>query len=191
MKPLFAIIISILLVAASIFLFRHKTIDLGRPYFEKGLELYQLSDHDCTWDWEIIKKAIPEFEKAIDKGYKEREVFDKLASCYRHSNGDVKNAEIIYSRALTYYPDDYEFYIQRGDCRKSLKKYEDALKDYEKATSIKNAKFRDNYSNVIYDRGAIKYILGDTINAEADRKLATNILRDKSGRSDVSFQPYK
>jgi len=188
MKHLFALLLSVTLVALSIFLFRHKSIDFGKGHFEKGRKLHSLSSDGCTYDSKIIKEAIVEFEKGISKGYTEREIFDELVSCYWHLHDDLQDLEIIYSRALKYYPDDYEFIYLRGECRKELKNFKGALEDFSKAGAMMNARFRNNYFEVIYKRGEMKYALGDTNNAELDRKLAINILRE-SGRSD-SLKPY-
>jgi tetratricopeptide (TPR) repeat protein len=152
----------------------------GTEYFESGLKNYQLGDHGDYFDDVWLNKANKDFEKAIVKGYKEREVFDKLAWSYLHLNqSDYKNAEKVYSLGIDQFPKDGEFYFCRAMCREDQKKFKEALWDYDKAISLDTLEKFEYLSSAYYDRGAMSFILGDTISAERDRTKAQLIKNEE------------
>jgi tetratricopeptide (TPR) repeat protein len=119
-----------------------------------------------------VESAIYYFEKANKKGFVKRELFDKLSYCYLISN-DNRNSEKILTIGLIHYPNDAEFYFDRANCRKDLKNFTGAFLDYDKVIVLdKNFKY---LNEAIYDRGAMRYILGDTIKANIDRQEAQKI----------------
>ncbi|RKD16578.1 hypothetical protein BCY91_17180 [Pelobium manganitolerans] len=151
----------------------------GRQFYEKGLKFYELSDGGDVYSTPELEKAIENFEKSIKKGFKERDVFDKLTWSYRILNQDNKNMERVYSLALKNFPNDIEFYFRRGDSRKELQKYKLALEDYNKAILLDKERKYEYINSAFYERGAIKYILGDTVNANKDRDIAKSITDHK------------
>lgn len=144
----------------------------GEQYYQSGLVHFKSGDHGDYHDLEQIELAIENFEKSIKKGFKQRDVFDKLTWSYRFLNDDNENMERIYSLALSNFPKDIEFYFRRGACRKELKEHKAALKDFDQAILIDKKRQYEYINDVFYERGAMKYILGDTINANKDRILA-------------------
>lgn len=156
----------------------------GRQLYESGLEHYRHADHGDYHDGEGLSEAIEDFEKSIRKGYKDRDLFEKLALSYNFLNQDLANEERVYSLGLLAHPKDIEFYYRRGDCRKELRKHRDAFEDYNKAVVLDTARMSEYFSSALYQRGAMRYILGDTVNAEMDKQIAQSItdhdLRDYS-----------
>ena len=91
----------------------------GQTYFERGKSSFLTATEDCNFEHQKLEYAIINFEKALKKGEKERELFDKLASSYSILNGDHYNAEKIYDKGIINYPNDAEFYFSRANCKKS------------------------------------------------------------------------
>jgi tetratricopeptide (TPR) repeat protein len=147
----------------------------GQQHYERGLSYFKLADHGDYHDPDGLGKAINEFEKGIKKSYTDRDVFDKLTWSYHLLNDDNENSERVYSIGLKYYPKDIEFYFRRGDDRKELKKYKAALDDFDKAIVLDTAKQYEYINDAIYQRGAMRYILGHTINAFKDWQAAQKI----------------
>jgi tetratricopeptide (TPR) repeat protein len=147
----------------------------GQHFYEAGLKYYQEADGGDVYDYQGMKNAIVNFEKAIEKGYKKREVFDKLTWSYRLLNQDNENMERVYSLALEHYPNDVEFYFRRGDCRKELKKHKQAFDDFNKAIQLDTTRNYEYINDAFYERGAMRFILGDTVNADKDREIAKSM----------------
>ena len=140
--------------------------------YKIGANRLTAADHGDYQENDKVKSAIYYFEKANKKGFVKRELFDKLSYCYLISN-DNHHAEKILTLGLIHYPNDAEFYFDRANCRKDLKNFTGAFLDYDKAIVLdKNFKY---LNEAIYDRGAMRYILGDTIKANVDRQEARKI----------------
>lgn len=159
----------------TIVLFSCDFFQTAQQLYKSGLDHYNSADHGDTHDYVGLEKAIADFEKSIKKGFKDRDVFDKLTWSYRILNQDNKNMERVYSLALENFPNDIEFYFRRGDSRKEQKKHKSALEDYNKAISLDTARKYEYINSAFYERGAMKYILGDTLNADKDREIAQSI----------------
>lgn len=159
----------------TVVLFRCDPFQTGKQLYNSGLEHFKSADHECYHDHDELSKATVDFEKSIDKGFKERDVFDKLTWSYLLLNCDNENAERIYSMGLQSFPDDIEFYFRRGGCRKELKKYKEAFDDFNQAILLDTTRKYEYINNAFYERGAMRYILGDTINADKDREIAKSI----------------
>ncbi|KFF02908.1 hypothetical protein [Flavobacterium reichenbachii] len=144
----------------------------GQTYFERGKNSFLTAVEDDSFDHKKLEDAILNFEMAIKKGNKERELFDKLGSSYSLLNGDHYNAERIYDKAIINYPNDAEFYFFRANCKKEQKKFKSAFLDYEKCINLAQTQKADFLKEAIYNRGAISYKLGDFLKAEKDWKLA-------------------
>ncbi len=147
----------------------------GQQLYESGLDHYRDADHGDYHDGEGLSEAIIDFEKSIQKGHRERDLFDKLALSYNFLNQDLVNEERVYSLGLLAHPKDIEFYYRRGDCRKELRKHRDAFLDYNTAVVLDTARMSEYFSSALYQRGAMRYILGDTANANRDRDIAQTI----------------
>nr|WP_315193767.1 hypothetical protein [uncultured Flavobacterium sp.] len=166
--------ISGLLTILIVFFIIYKT-DLfisGQTYFERGKNSFLIANEDDCFDHQKLEDAILNFEMAIKKGNKERELFDELASSYYMLNGDNYNAERIYDKGIINYPNDAEFYFCRANCKKEQKKFKSAFLDYEKCIDLAKSKKVDFIKEAIYNRGAMSYMLGDFLSAEKDWKLA-------------------
>jgi tetratricopeptide (TPR) repeat protein len=154
--------------------------------YKVGLNKMKQGDHGDYHDPPLIEKAAMYFEKAIKKGYDKRDVYDKLSTCY-HRLDDNKNAERIYSLGLEKYSQAVEFFFYRGNCRKESKNHRGAFEDYDKVVSLDTGS--RYFKNVIYYRGAMSYILGDTTAAHKDwlkaQKITDHELRDYADYSKL------
>ena len=147
----------------------------GQQLYESGLNHFKLADDEDYHDQEGLKKAITYFEKSIIKGYKNYDIFEKLALIYILLDNDQKNAERIYTIGLANFPNDIEFYFRRGQCREVLKQFRESLADFDKTITL-DTLFKYIYiSRAFYERGAMKFLLGDNAGAENDWKNAQRI----------------
>jgi tetratricopeptide (TPR) repeat protein len=151
------------------------TFQTGQQLYKSGLDHFKSADHGDTHDYVGLEKAIADFEKSIEKGFKDRDVFDKLTRSYWLLNNDKQNAERIYTLGLLTFPNDIEFYLGRARCRKELKKHKLSFDDFNQAIILDPSRKYEYISDAYYDRGAMRYILGDTLNAEKDREIAKSI----------------
>ena len=165
----------LLCLTVAIVLFSCDTFQTGQQLYKSGLNHYKSADHDDYHDHDGLNKAILDFEKSIDKGFKERDVFDKLTWSYLLLNSDNQNAERVYSLGLQTFPNDIEFYFRRGGCRKELKRHKQAFEDFNQAILLDTTRKYEYINNAFYERGAMRYILRDTINADKDREIAKSI----------------
>ena len=178
-------ILAILLcLTATIVLFSCDTLQTGQQLYKSGLDHYQSADHGDTHDFVGLTKAIADFEKSIKKGFKDRDVFVKLTWSYLWLNCDKQNSERVYSLGLQTYPNDIEFYFRRGGCRKELKKYQQAYEDFNQSILLDTTRKYEYINDAFYERGAMRYILGDTINANMDREIAKSL-------TDYDLRTYK
>lgn len=161
----------------SIVLFSCDTFQTGQQLYNRGLNHFKSADHGDYQDHDGLNKAIWYFEKSIAKGYKERDVFDILTRSYLLLNDDNQNAERIYSLGLQTFPSHIEFYFRRGVCRKKLKKHQQAFEDFNQAILLDTARKYIFINNAFYERGAMRHILGDTINASKDREIAQSLTK--------------
>lgn len=161
------------------------TFQTGQQLYESGLKHFTSADHECYHDEKELKEAINCFEKAIEKGFKEREVFYNLAWCYS-LKGDAENAERIYSEGLQYFPKDIEFYFRRGECRKGLREYQKAYNDFNQVILLDTMRKYEYISSAFYARGAMDFLLGNKMDAEEDRETAQHL----SGDSLRAYQDY-
>lgn len=169
MKNKFRLISSLLAV---LILSSCDNLQTGKGLYRSGLVYYKAADHGDYFNLKLLEKAINKFEKSIKKGLEERDVFDKLATSYILLNNDRESAERIYSLGLKKHPNDIEFYFYRGNCRKELKEYHGAFSDFNQAISLDKKEEYVYRNSTYYERGAMRYILGDTVNAFEDRAIA-------------------
>lgn len=146
---------------------------IGQRNYEMGVRYYELSDHGDYHDQPELDTAIAYFEKAIEIGFKERDVFEKLAWSYNGSFvQDIENMERVYTLALTHFSNDVEFYFRRGNCRMNLGKYRAAYGDFNCAILLDTGQHFEYISNAFYERGALSFLFGDTLNADRNWKTA-------------------
>lgn len=157
--------------------FNSCTFQTGQQLYESGLKLFSSANHECYQDEKGLNEAINCFEKAIGKGFKEREVFYNLAWCYSLKD-DTKNAERIYSDGLQYFPNDIEFYFRRGECRKKMREHQKAYNDFNQVILLDTMRKYEYISNAFYARGAMDFLLGNKMDAEEDRETAQHLSGD-------------
>lgn len=170
------IVLGLLILAAAI---------LVDPYFFSSPKtLYEIGQSEMKngRDYDLIhpdklRQATTYFRLAIDKGLKEREIFYKTFWCY-HDLNDYSKAETILTEALEIYPTDIEFLYWRGQKRKEQKKYQLALEDFDSVIQLDSVSYELIYS-AYYDRGAMKYLLGDSVEANKDWVSASKRTSDK------------
>jgi tetratricopeptide (TPR) repeat protein len=86
-----------------------------------------------------IAKAIPLLEQVVAKDGENVEAHARLADFYQ-KNGDKDKAQKIFERLLTIQPDNPKVYMSLGEYSIKTKKWEDALKYYQKGFNLeKNA----------------------------------------------------
>ncbi len=147
----------------------------GEQLYKNGLTHFESSDHGDYYDQEELKKAISQFEKSIEKGFYEREVYYWLSLSYLFFNSDNENAERIYSLGVNKFQNDIGFHFGRGSCRKKMRKHKEAFEDFNKVILLDTSRKYEYLSNAFYERGAMSFILGDTINAIKDRDTAQSM----------------
>jgi tetratricopeptide (TPR) repeat protein len=140
--------------------------------YELGRSTYLKANHGCYMDVEGTAAAINYLERAIDGGCIKKDAYEILAQCY-HNQGDKINEEKAYSLGLAQYEKEAMFYFYRGNIRKELKKFEDALSDYSRVITFDSSK--SYLKDAIYYRGAMSYILGDLKSANSDMADAQRI----------------
>lgn len=89
------------------------------------------------------------FLKVAQKGYKDKEIFEKLGNSY-YFNADYDNANIWYEKLLLEYSDkvEAEYYFRYAQSLKSSEKYEESDKMMDKFFSLKGEDIRvRNYKN--------------------------------------------
>jgi tetratricopeptide (TPR) repeat protein len=178
-------ILTILLcLTVTIVLFSCDILQTGQQLYKSGLDHYKSADHGDTQDYVALTKAIADFEKSIKKGFKDRDVFNKLTWSYLWLKGDKQNAEKVYSLGLQTYPNDIEFCFRRGGCRKELKKHQQAYEDFNQTILLDSTRKYEYINDAFFERGAMRYILGDTINAKKDREIAQSL-------TDHDLKTYK
>ncbi|MBB4803067.1 tetratricopeptide (TPR) repeat protein [Flavobacterium nitrogenifigens] len=166
------ILASILIVIAVVFIYNSTPPLSGQTYFERGEKSFKIGISTDVVDDSIFEDAIDNYEKAIDKGITKRAVFSNLVTSYLFFNRDDRNAKRTLNKAIEIYPNDAEFYFDRGNCEKELKNYKKAFLDYDKCVKLGETKNEDYIKDAIYRRGAMRYLLGDFANAAKDLKLA-------------------
>jgi tetratricopeptide (TPR) repeat protein len=154
----------------------------GKMLYNLGVEDMEKGNHEDYNDWNKIESAIGYFEAAVNHGYDERNLFDSLAYCY-HVLNDKQNEIRVYSLGLAKYPNDAGFLFDRGTCYQEMKNPENALKDFD--VLIKTNPAYKYYNNAVFKRGAMRYILNDTLGAKADYVKARKI-----NPKDYNFKLY-
>jgi tetratricopeptide (TPR) repeat protein len=148
----------------------------GKDYYNSGVKQFRKADHEDYYDWNYLKNARDDFEKAIKKGFVERDLYDDLSMCYLFLH-DTINEERVYTLGLSHFPNDIRFHFNRGNLYKEAKKYKAAFLDYDKVVSLDTTSIY--YKDALYYRGAMSYLLGDKEAANSDRIKAQKISDDE------------
>ncbi len=122
-------IASIGIIVALVYYFPNLFVN-GKTLYKLGLNCYNSGEHGDYEDWDKMRRAAFYFEKAVNKGYTQKDVYSYLTHCY-HVLSDETNEEKVYTLAIIQYPTDAEFHFYRGDCRKKLKNYQGAFDDFD------------------------------------------------------------
>jgi tetratricopeptide (TPR) repeat protein len=162
-------------LTVAIILFSCDKFQTGQRLYNSGLDHLKSADHGDYHDHEGLNKAILDFEKSIEKGFQGRDVFEKLSRSYILLNGDYQNAERVYTLGLQTFPNDIAFYFKRGICRKELRQHKLAFDDFNHVIILDTTRKYEYLNDAFYERGAMRYILGDTVNANKDREFAKSI----------------
>ena len=170
-------VIAIILITVLFFYYPNIFLS-GKILYKIGLYKYKQGDHGDYNDWNKVESAAFYFEKAIGSGYKKRDVYEYLTNCYWILGNKVM-ADSVYSLAIIQYPNDVIFYFYQGGCRKELKNIRGALRDFDEVIKLDNT--YKNIANAYYDRGAMRYVLGDTIGAKADRLQVKKLVGEDWG----------
>ncbi|PRY05344.1 tetratricopeptide repeat protein [Pontibacter ummariensis] len=172
MKKLIPFIIITIILGTAIYI-------LSDPYFFTSAKtLYQLGieksdEGNDAIDVQGKRQAAEYFERAIEKGYRDRNVYVKLYWANIHIHSSDSTIEEMLTDALEAYPNDSEFLFRRADSRLSQHKYELAIEDYSEV--IKNGPDFQYLHSAYYNRGAAKFILGKREEAEKDREMAQQL----------------
>lgn len=78
-----------------------------------------------------------------------------------------------YTEAIEYNSENFEAYFYRANANASLRKYEIAIEDYNRAIKI-HANYADAYAN----RGQMKFYMNDDNGACEDWKMAESLGKD-------------
>ena len=106
--------------------------DAGYAYWNRG---------NCYYQLEKYKESDDDYAKAIDRISASKDLGD-LYKYRGDCNGklaDYASADKFYTRAISYNPDNYLAYWQRGYYKDLENKYEEALADYNKTIDIISA----------------------------------------------------
>ena len=98
------------------------------------------------------KKAIENYNKAINLGLDNSNFYSKRGESYYHLKEYEKSIE-DYSRAISLNPNNAVYYKRRGDSYYNLKEYEKAIEDYSRAISLNpnNATYYNKRGKSYYD----------------------------------------
>jgi tetratricopeptide (TPR) repeat protein len=133
-----------------------------------GIYVYKSGNQQCYHT--SLNESIFLLEGAKYLGCTDYKMYRTLSQAYFWEDEDKEKREKFLSEALKHYPLDIYFLDSRADMRKELKQYEKAYEDYDKIVKIDST--YEYISSIIYARGAMQYLLGDTIEANLDRETA-------------------
>jgi tetratricopeptide (TPR) repeat protein len=116
------------------------------------------------------------YQKPIQQdasGYEEASfLYQKAAAMWNVQKTGFDSSEIvmeILNRSIAIY-ETAEAYTARGQVKAQLSKFQDALKDYDRAVELK-----PDFGNAYFNRATVHYIMGDNNAACADWKIANDL----------------
>ena len=88
-------------------------------------------------DNQNVEKAVTCFNKALELGYENSEIFFNIAETYSQLfNRGAVDALLYYNKAIDLVPNKAEYYLARGDCYELLKQSENAMADFSKGVEL-------------------------------------------------------
>jgi Trypsin-like serine proteases, typically periplasmic, contain C-terminal PDZ domain len=135
--------------------------------FKKGLSYYLAEDY---------KKAIPYFEKAVQKNPLSAGAYFCLGTAYDYL-GRYQEAVEAYKEVIRLKPDLAEAYCNLALAYAHLDRYQEAVKAYKQAIRVK-----PEYTEAHYDLGATYLILGDKGSAVEEYKILKDLDKEKANK---------
>jgi tetratricopeptide (TPR) repeat protein len=180
---IFTIVFSIIFIGF-VCIFAPYILTSKSKLYEQGLVEKRKGFNRDVINSEHLFKALINFRIAMIKGYKGREIFINTYWCYHEidfGHPCYRSIETVLTKGLKYYPHDIEFYYRRANARLGLRKFKDALSDYDNAILYDKTRKYEYINDAFYNRGAIKYMLGNSTGAKYDfvnaQKITTYELR--------------
>jgi len=135
--------------------------------FKKGLSYYLAEDYE---------KAIPYFEKAVQKNPLSAEAYFCLGTAYDYL-GRYQEAVEAYKEAIRLKPDLAEAHCNLALAYAHLDRYQEAVEAYKQAIRVK-----PEYTEAHYDLGATYLILGDKGSALEEYKILKDLDKEKANK---------
>lgn len=118
---------------------------------------------------EDYEKALPYFEKAVEKDPRYAEAYFQIGYC-NSSLGRYNEAIEAYKQAIHIKPDFAEAYCNLGVAYGHLKRYEEAIEAYKQVIRIK-----PDFADAHYNLGLIYLVFGDRGSALQDYKILKDL----------------
>jgi Flp pilus assembly protein TadD len=135
--------------------------------FKKGLSYYLAEDY---------KKAIPYFEKAVQKNPLSAGAYFCLGTAYDYL-GRYQEAVEAYNQAIRLKPDLAEAHCNLALAYAHLDRYQDAVEAYKQAIRV-----QPDYAEAHYALGATYLILGDKGSAVEEYKILKDLDKEKANK---------
>jgi len=155
-----------------------------KEIYELGVSEMNLGQKD-TIDVKHLEKAVYYYNKSMEKGYEEIDVYENLFKTYNLLSQKDK-AEDILNKGIEKFPEDLPLLYERAQLRKNNKQLTLAAADFDKMIKLDTAYNFESVDQVYYQRGGIYYLAGDTANAEKFRLKAKEVAIDTLKK----FEPY-
>lgn len=158
-------IIKLLIVFFILFVFLFN----GKLFSFLGTVMYNMADHGDYHDIKTVDFGVKLLEISIKLGNTDKRTFDYAEQSYLVLTNHKSDRIRILGLGIKYYPGNADYYLRRGGCKMDEKLFTEALPDFD---SVISKGHKDFLYNAYYDRGALKYLLGDTISAQQDWMIA-------------------
>ncbi|MGZ4048616.1 MAG: tetratricopeptide repeat protein [Bacteroidia bacterium] len=152
--------------------------------YKEGIAYFKLHYHGDYMDKGAQEETIRLLEKAIEEGCSNYDLYYKLYFCCNW-NGETEKADQYISKAIQLDSSkNIELYYWRGELNMKLKKFNEALSDYQYYVSDKKA---SELSTGYYRIGALQYVLGDSINSQESMTKAVELNQGRKLRDYEDF----
>jgi len=150
----------------------------------KETAYYYHSMGDEAFQRKQYMEAIQSYKRAVNVNPKDALAYYQTGICYEMLGNAYSSSAIeAYNAAIRANPADGLFWYRRGSVKYGLKKYAEAIQDFNKVISLHTDDTQRQYGYTIYFRGKSYYYLKDLSNACADFKRASD-LGVKAGKQD-------
>ncbi|NTU46039.1 tetratricopeptide repeat protein [Candidatus Roizmanbacteria bacterium] len=143
----------------------------------------QLSDQDKTTITNAIQAAISEAKAAVALNDQKSTNWDNLATIYRNVLNVAQGADswtvTSYTRAITFDPQNPVYRLNLGGVYFSLKNYDDAIRMFEQAASLK-----PDWANAHYNLAWATYQKGDYQRSATEMQNVLYLLDQKKDAAD-------